>query len=672
MLKQTEALLREELRPAPERHQMMFRYVLVAGIVLVISMTLQIPSVALSIIMMFSATRENARMTMLAGKMIIIGATCAVLLSLLLLSATLDWTAGRVIGAMILVFAGMFFLRASRFGSVGYLVAVLSVVMQSEADTIASPDALVRSCLWLWVAVVYPVVTAIVVARLMPAASASRQLRSALSHNWRILNMALLTLAQGKKLTESELSFIPGVRVSRYQQFAVMDDPSLSNNRAFLEQLRDTQHLVEAAVRAFAEDMQDSQPSPVVRVALEQAAAICERFSAAEPANWPENNRISDQTEQAGLPDTMILILTSLDGLFTHRPEPITDTPVPQGPQTLMRSDWYTNQVYMRFALKAALATFICYLFYNAVDWPGIRTCMTTAIILALPSLGSSVHKAHLRITGCLVGALLSILCIVFVLPYLESITGLLVVSLPVVALAGWLAAGSTRINYAGNQAVYAWALAMYGTWGMTLDLTTTRDRIVGILIGAGVVVAVFSTLWPERSELTLSSTLRRLLSLIREATLLHQNNADFHRRAGQLIRRERHLSEGLANEIYQFTLEHPENRHLPRDRYIPFHSHAVLKQLILIQNLCQRGLISEDIRKATIRLLEAVAEDMAAAITSLDSRLYIAVPETYRVRLIQLADTGETDAMNTSERNLLALCHALPMLLGHYSDKSQ
>ena len=58
-----------------------------------------IPYMALSIIMMFSATRENARMTMMSGKMIIIGASCAVLLSLLLMSATLDWTAGRVTGA---------------------------------------------------------------------------------------------------------------------------------------------------------------------------------------------------------------------------------------------------------------------------------------------------------------------------------------------------------------------------------------------------------------------------------------------------------------------------------------------------------------------------------------------------------------------------------------------
>jgi multidrug resistance protein MdtO len=665
MLTQFDAFLRQELRPAPERHQMMFRYILVAALVLVTSMTLQIPSVALSIIMMFSATRENARMTLMAGRMIIIGATCAVMLSLLLLAVTLDWPAGRITGAMMLVFAGMFFLRASRFGSVGYLVAVLSVVLQSEADTIADPETLVRSCLWLWGAIVYPVTMAMIVARLTPAASAPRQFRSALCHNWQKLDIALYSLAEGETLTTDSLSFIPGVRVSRYQQFALMTEPGIAVYREAYEQIRNTQHLVEAAVRSCAEDMKGRVPDEDVQRALYLAAAICAQLAVDDVIKaWPESPNTSELTENTRLPESVTLILTSLDALLSRHPQPSKSACRPVKPHTLMSDDWHENPVYRRFALKAMLATFICYLFYNAVAWPGIRTCMTTAIILALPSLGSSVHKAHLRIGGCLVGALLSILCIVFILPYLDTITGLLVVSLPVVALAGWLAAGSTRIDYAGHQVVYTWALAMYGDYGMTLDLTTTRDRIVGILIGAGVVFAVFSTLWPERSEFALSTKLRSLLNLICDAARLHHEDTDFHARAGQCIRTERQLSAGLASDIHQFSLEHHGDTDSTREKLWPNHSHTLLKHLILIHSLCRSELITPDIKSSVLLFLNAVAEDMEMAGMLLDESMHIALPDTHRVRLMQLNTVVAEQELSAPVRRLITLCCSLTDLL--------
>lgn len=653
------------MRPTPERHQMMFRYILVAASVLVTSMTLQIPSVALSIIMMFSATRENTRMTLMAGRMIIIGATCAVLLSLLLLAATLDWPAGRVTGAMLLVFAGMFFLRASRFGSVGYLVAVLSVVLQSEADTIASPEALVRSCLWLWVAIVYPVTLTIIVARLTPAASAPRQFRSAMGHNWRMLEKALLLLARGEPFVPAVLAFIPGTRVSRYQQFALMTEPGLEIYRATFEELRNTQHLVEAAVRSLAEDNQGQPPGEAEQQALYHAAEICGQLAASDVMKaWPVLPSMPIHTDATRLPESVALILTALEVVITHLPQPMTPADNPVGPHTLLSDDWQENPVYRRFALKAVLATFLCYLLYNAVDWVGIRTCMTTAIILALPSLGSSVHKANLRIGGCLVGALLSILCIVFILPYLDSITGLLVVSLPVVALAGWLAAGSTRIDYSGHQIVYAWALAMYGEYGMTLDLTTTRDRIIGILIGAGVVFTVFSSLWPERSEFALSTKLRNLLNIIRDASQLYRDPGSFHLKSGYLIRTERQLSAGLTNDIHQFILEHHRDSGIAREKLLPFNSHAVLKQLILIQSLCGRELITPDIRESVYSFLRAISQDAEIAAGSLNESLLIVLPDTHRVRLMQLNTTAAGRELSTSEYRLIALCERLANLL--------
>ena len=163
------------------------------------------------------------------------------------------------------------------------------------------------------------------------------------------------------------------------------------------------------------------------------------------------------------------------------------------------------------FAFKSWLAALLCYVFYNAVDWPGIHTVMLTCVIVALPSLGASTQKGLLRIGGCLVGSALALLCMVFVIPQVETLVGLLVMSLPVIGLGAWVAAGSERISYAGLQIMFCFALALLEQFGPSTDMTEIRDRLVGIILGVLVSTLVHGLLWPE-SE---GDSLRRRLSSI-------------------------------------------------------------------------------------------------------------------------------------------------------------
>lgn len=68
--------------------------------------------------------------------------------------------------------------------------------------------------------------------------------------------------------------------------------------------------------------------------------------------------------------------------------------------------------------------------------------------------------KTWLRIGGALFATLLALLLIVFVQPWTDSLSGLLAMSLPVLALAAWIAAGSERIAYAGIKIGFTFALA--------------------------------------------------------------------------------------------------------------------------------------------------------------------------------------------------------------------
>jgi len=67
--------------------------------------------------------------------------------------------------------------------------------------------------------------------------------------------------------------------------------------------------------------------------------------------------------------------------------------------------------------------------------------------------------------------------------------------------IAGWVAAGTERIAYAGLQIAFAFYYSLFPSDGYApdTDLTHLRDRVVGILFGLAVTALVFHYIWPER-----------------------------------------------------------------------------------------------------------------------------------------------------------------------------
>lgn len=177
----------------------------------------------------------------------------------------------------------------------------------------------------------------------------------------------------------------------------------------------------------------------------------------------------------------------------------------------LLLPDAWTNPAYLHFALKTLLATLLCYVFYTAADWQGIHTIMLSCVIVAQPGLGATLQKTWLRIGGALLATLLALLMIVYVQPHTESIVGLLAMTLPVMALSAWIAAGSERIAYAGIQIGFTFSLAFLSWFGPLTNLTELRDRVIGILLGVLVSSIVHLYLWPDSEALPLKSRLAQL-----------------------------------------------------------------------------------------------------------------------------------------------------------------
>ena len=193
-----------------------------------------------------------------------------------------------------------------------------------------------------------------------------------------------------------------------------------------------------------------------------------------------------------------------------------------QRQRKLLAPDAFRNPEHLQFALKGCLAASVCYVIYNAIAWPGISTAVTTCLLTALSTIGSSRQKQLLRITGAVVGGfLVGMGSQIFILPYLDSIAGFVVLFVAVTALSSWFMTSSPRLSYFGIQVALAFFLVNVSEFKMQTSLAVARDRVVGILLGLFIMWLVFDQLWgaPAAIEMrrTFISNLRLLAQLARE-----------------------------------------------------------------------------------------------------------------------------------------------------------
>ena len=220
-----------------------------------------------------------------------------------------------------------------------------------------------------------------------------------------------------------------------------------------------------------------------------------------------------------------------------HPPKPKGSEPDGRG---LFVPDAFTNPAHVHFALKVTFAAMFCYIVYMAIDWSGIHTALITCTFIALESTGATLHKGVLRIGGCIIGGALALFTIVILMPHMDTIASLVVVVACASAIAGWVAAGSELISYAGLQIAFAFFYSVFQGYAPDTDLDNVRNRVVGILFGLIVTGVVFRYIWPDRTIDRLRAALRqafrqlaRLVEIPRPETSIETAKADAHRLIG-------------------------------------------------------------------------------------------------------------------------------------------
>ena len=153
--------------------------------------------------------------------------------------------------------------------------------------------------------------------------------------------------------------------------------------------------------------------------------------------------------------------------------------------RTLLVPDAFENPEYLRFAFAGCLAATICYVLYNALDWPGIFPSVLTCIVTALGTIGSSLQAQFLRLAGFVVGGLvLGIGAQILILPGIDSLFGFALFFAAGTAIAAWFATSSPRLSYFGVQMALAFYFVNLQDFKFQTDLTVARDKVCGVFLG--------------------------------------------------------------------------------------------------------------------------------------------------------------------------------------------
>jgi multidrug resistance protein MdtO len=503
------AFLRRELAPLPGRAIGTVRTIIACVVTLVLCMVLQVPDAHLAVWVAVRVVTEEAGETLLFGVVALLALTIGLAISLVLLTVAMDQAWLRFCFMAALAALGLFLRRTFVIGAFGFVIGLVGTIMMTVPDFVPIPELMVRASLWLW-----PIfalgIGASVAANLLivpsdPATLLEEELRARVQAAEVAVARRLGAPTREPDTTPSLATLVTAgmARMLALLRSAMIVHPSLKRRhgqQSALITLAD--RLVTAA--AALELTAPGSLRPAERARLQRVADECGRVRhalAAGRAPEPAPPRVATPHGDDGpaIQPVVVELEHVVDLLrFALETEDVPAEVAPLAePRRLFVPDVFTNPEYRRYALKGSLAVMICYVLQSAVDWPGIRTCIVTCMIVGLTSEGATIQKAALRLSGALVGALLGFLSILLLIPGMVSITSLVLLVAAGTVLAGWVNLGSARISYAGVQIAFAFYVCVIQGFAPNWHFDTIRDRLVGILLGNTVITLVFLHVWP-------------------------------------------------------------------------------------------------------------------------------------------------------------------------------
>jgi multidrug resistance protein MdtO len=521
--------LKEELTPYPGRAGTVARMVIAATLVMIIGMTFRIPDAWQGAIYALLVSRESPRATLqsAATLFLVTGIGAAYLVFSMRLFINLPSL--HFLWVIATLFLGFYAISALT----NYLAAVAFINTISAGiplwDRHVSAETNVEDTLWLCLAVLIAVaVTAgveLAFVRMSAGDDIVLPIAVRLNSVEELLNCYLTNRAVDSKIAANVTSLaMRGAsrlrRNLRRSSYSPLYREQMGALLALVGRLVD----IAANLTPLSFSVTEEDRLRIRRLAENIAGIRADLLGVKIPSLAHSYGESEVLTAVPLLPEmerTVSLIAEVFEGgqsLSAYAPSKSRDEP----PSRFFLPYALSNPEHLKFALKGCLAASLCYILYNSLAWPGISTAVTTCLLTALSTIGSSRQKQVLRFTGAIVGGfVLAMGSQIFILPYVDSIAGFTVLFIFVTGVASWIMTSSARLSYFGVQVALAFYLVNLQEFKMQTSLEVARDRVLGILLGLVMMWLVFDQLWSASAGVemkrTFISILRLLAQLARE-----------------------------------------------------------------------------------------------------------------------------------------------------------
>ena len=483
------------LRPFPGRAAFAVRLALMCTLVTAVALIYGIPEAAVAAYVVLFMNKQDRTSSITGALALTLAGTVVIGLMFGISQLVLEHAAWRVLAMTALSLVMLWLVSASKLRPVG---ATLTLVLAFALDLLGSVPAgevATRGLLYGWLLVGIPGGISVVVNMLL--APAPRELLQA-------------SLATQLRTAAAALQGTPGANA----QLQTLLQSGLAPCRLWHQKMR-TEHTapshdvaalgaaIEAVFTLMSAISLASAPGALsvatrrtLKDRLHQMATI---FAAGAYPYDIEAISLSLESPDSLGGHVLAAINGALAGFTAGAAAPAPATPATAGtpPAGFLEADAFSNPLHWRYAVKTTGAAMFCYGLYSLMGWPGIHTSMLTCYIVSLGTVGESSEKLSLRLTGCLVGAVLGLAAMLWLIPALTSATAYLSLVFMGALLCAWVAVGSERIAYAGFQMALAFFMCVIQGAGPGFDMVVARDRVIGILLGNVVAYGVATLIWP-------------------------------------------------------------------------------------------------------------------------------------------------------------------------------
>ena len=522
----------EDLQPTPGRLGTSLRIVLATTVTLILLMTWQIPQAAIGLYLVFLLGRDSPSVSMRGGIVSILTLGAAVVTELALVVLTDNSPMSRVLSVAAVTFLAGMMMRATTIPNNGVLWGFIFCTLIGTWEFHAPAEALVKNSLWLVGAGAVGIGCAVAVEYVFGASNPVARLEEQLRIRYKALENLFTTIGNRATAEEVSAATIQVSRLAASGQTAMQELYNVIADRNLDPRPLPIGSRVHITMLAQLMDISAAFASQHPAVSDPETAERCARIAAeCHQLAFPDASIPERQSERT--PQPLSTLLDRVETMLqTMRDMPQRDRSeggkdliaLPAKEVPLLIPGGLSNQDNVAFALKLSLSATVCYIFYQAVDWPGISTSVTTVFFTAVGSTGAAKQKLLFRVLGAAIGGLVfGIGATAFLFPLMDSITSLVVLVAAIAFVAAWCGTGR-RFNYVGLQIALAFYFVAFEGFGAPTELAPARDRFVGILVAFVVMWFIFDQMWPVR---TVTVMRRALASVLRsDASLLQLGEA--------------------------------------------------------------------------------------------------------------------------------------------------